>query len=488
MDKKFIKGLLAFLGFILGNVLYTLTFKVIAYFLFIIAGCTILFAPMNICIFIFFLYLGVEGFAKLLSAYNPIIHVGADIFIFSLWSRIGFRLITRQAQIPRQFPPLTLLFIIHFCWFSITILNPYSLSFLASLAGMKLYVTIISLYFFGYALAESIDQVRFFMIPWVIVAFFQTGTSLYQASIGPSSVLSISPYYGYALEKLGNYAFRPFGLTSLPGLPSIFIYLAAPFLIYFIFYSKNFWYALFLAAILPFSGITLFVCQIRSALLKSLFGIFSYFLITLSRFPSLNHKTKKILLMGVPLCIGSLFITGPFLTQQLLKQHADNQRAIERSLTLFDYNNVSQARDGALNRFLTYAKLAPLGAGLSRVGAAAGKFANLNEVDRNFPFTFFSDNLWVELVVDLGLPGTFIYTCILVMIFFYGISNYLRLQNEALKGIYGAILCALIAIFLGAYGAEPLLYNPEGSFFWFFSGVLMRLPSLDQSPTKDDLP
>ena len=50
-------------------------------------GLAIILMPYRYGIFTLFLYLGVEGMAKLLSAYNPVVHVGADILIICLTIR-----------------------------------------------------------------------------------------------------------------------------------------------------------------------------------------------------------------------------------------------------------------------------------------------------------------------------------------------------------------------------------------------------------------
>ena len=56
-------------------------------------------------------------------------------------------------------------------------------------------------------------------------------------------------------------------------------------------------------------------------------------------------------------------------------------------------------------------------------------------------------------------------------------SPFQRISSPALAMI--AILASLGSIIIGSYGAETILYNPEAGFFWFFSGVILKLPHLE---------
>ncbi len=472
---------LLFIGFYMDK----LQFKFVLFTLFFGIGSVFLVAPINWTIHLFVIYLGVEGFAKLMTNYNPIIHVGSDILIISLWIRILLTVLIQRKSLPIRYPPLTSLFLIHAIWFVITITNPSALSLLASLAGAKLYLTIVSLYFFGYYLTTDVKKIKSFMIPWIVIAALQIGPSLYQSYIGPSSVTSLSPNYVHALEKYKGYAFRPFGLTSQPGFPGIYIYISFLFLLHFIFYSRSLLISLGMIFLLPGAIVTLFVCQVRSALLKTILGSIAFLLPTIKKIAKSSLKTKALTISMVAAATMSILIASPILINKVSEGNKDNLRAVNRTLTLFDYNNVSKARSGAMNRFITYAEMVPFGAGLSRIGAAAGKFQELLQMDRLFGVDFFSDNLWIELLIDLGIPGLIIINLIIFMILKIGITGFFTIKDPELKALQWTVLCSLCTILIGAYGAEPILYNPEGPFFWFFSGMLVRIPKLDQE--KEEL-
>lgn len=202
----------------------------------------------------------------------------------------------------------------------------------------------------------------------------------------------------------------------------------------------------------------------------------------MKRFP--KRTQNRIIPFIVISCIIG-FGAVPFYVTQFVKSSIENQAAMERTLTLFDFDRVSHARSGISDRFFNYLWKAPLGAGLSRIGSPAGTFENVIKANPFFKgTTFFSDNLWLEILVDLGLPGLIILTLLLVQILWIGFRSLWRIQDPEILAVQGAIFTSVLLVALGGYGAEPILYNPEGPFFWFFSGALVRLAGLEQEVEK----
>ena len=137
---------------------------------------------------------------------------------------------------------------------------------------------------------------------------------------------------------------------------------------------------------------------------------------------------------------------------------------------------MSNARRGSLNRLLEYATVVPFGAGFSRVGASAGAFLDLQKTDPHFPKRyFFSDNLFVLLVIEIGIPGLLIVTAMILSILYIGFRVWRTEERPQILGPQMAIFSSLVAIALGSYGAEGIVYNPESCFFWLFSGVMMAM-------------
>ena len=74
-----------------------------------------------------------------------------------------------------------------------------------------------------------------------------------------------------------------------------------------------------------------------------------------------------------------------------------------------------------------------------------------------------------------------IISLLVVLLIVRGVQNYLKVKSHSIKMLHVTLLSSLMALFIGLYGAEGLIYNPEACFFWFFSGVLMKLPELEKA-------
>jgi hypothetical protein len=463
-------------AFALGFFIDSVTLKPILVGAFALVGAGVLALPYRWAIRILFFYEGFEGMLKILSGYNPVIHVGSDLLVVALSARWFLELLLRRTSFPEVRPPLLVLFGAHVVWFAIEFLNPYALGLIPSLAGAKMYITMGLLYGYGYYLATDRREVRWFMGIWVAIAGIQIATGLYQGAVGPSSVLSLHPGYAAPLRKFAGYAFRPFGTTALPGGAAELIHLALPFSIYFVLQTRSLALRLLLLAALPLALTTMALCQVRVSILKSILGVGAFLLLAL---PRLSREAGKRALIFVPAAVLLLFFALPRLTSQWVGERAENAFAIERSLSLFDFNLASRARAGALGRIIYYASEVPLGAGVSRTGAAVERFHEYLDQNQFYNQEFFGDNFWASTIAEIGIPGSAILTGIVFSILALGFLGLRRTRDPELATLQAAILCSVGMLVVGFWGGEAILYNPEAMYFWFFSGVLMRLPSLE---------
>lgn len=469
---------LAVITFFSGYFLSEFNLKAAAFFFFAISSLSMLLIPYHRAIQIYFVYIGFEGLFKMITNYHPVVHVGAEIIVAVLTGRFLLGRLQKGIFVEVQRPPLTGLFIIHFIWFFIVFLNPYAMSLYSSLAGIKVYVSMFLLYFFGYYLTTDLKRIQQLMTPWIWIAVIQILTSIYQFQIGPSSVTWISPSYGIALKKFQGYAFRPFGVTAQAGAPCVYLFMVIPFLMRSMFQSNSLLKKIYSLAVLIGSAVVLLICQVRASIIKAIIGLVTYTGIYLRQSSRVSGRfPAKAILILILFTLSTTFIL-PKAIETLFSGNRDITRALERSLSIFDSSKVSNARVGGFDRFWNYTTMIPLGAGLSRVGSAGGKFQELVDNDPYFPDPFFSDNLWIALLVDLGLPGLLIFSLLVIGILFYGFLGLNRISHPELMAIHGAIFCALLSIAIGANGAEVIIYNPEASFFWFFAGMMVKIPEL----------
>jgi O-antigen ligase len=478
LNYTFLGMLFLPLIFLFGLYFEVLGLKLLAFSGLFFAIYLVLMVPYRWALFSTFIYIGLEGFFKVISNYHPFVHVGSDIVVIALCFKVLLQIFFKGADFSKT-PPLTKVFVVHFCWIAIILFNPYSLSIVASIAGSKIYVTMFLLYFFGYYLTDSESDVRFYMWPFIIVAVLHTITGVIQGFTGPEGLIAMHPRYAVQLAKYQGLAFRPFGLTNQPGAPSVYIYLVYPFLLYFAFTMRSLVAKILIIGFLPFSTFLFFLCQVRSALLKMIVSSSLFLIGSISIYTKSSSRAAQGLIFSLASILLVIYFALPQFMSASVESRDENEAAIERSMSLFEYDKVSHARRGAWKRFLMYAQEVPLGAGFSRVGAAAGAFKELHKVDKTFGYKhFFADNLWLTALIEIGLPGMFLLGFLVLSILWIGFKNYRDCKIESLKMLHLVILSTLIALIIGLYGAEGLIYNPEACFFWFFSGVLMKLPEL----------
>ena len=76
---------------------------------------------------VFFVYLSVEGLVKLMGNDHPIVHIGADIV---LWSIVGVwtakAIMERRTSVPRV--PFLIVLVLHITWVGSLVFSPYTAS------------------------------------------------------------------------------------------------------------------------------------------------------------------------------------------------------------------------------------------------------------------------------------------------------------------------------------------------------------------------
>jgi hypothetical protein len=387
---------------------------------------------------------------------------------------------SRREAVSMQAPPLWFLFALHFGWVFITIFNPYGLGLVPSLAGAKLYVTMVLLFFFGFYQTRTVKDAHHYIYPLLFVASLHTVFGIYQGMVGEQSVLALHPRYAIQLAKYANTAFRPFGLTNLPGGPAVYMALVFPLIFYFIFTARSKIGRWLLIAYVP-SGIFLFLlCQVRSSFLKAIIGSVIF---AVGAFIYMARDSRRLgaLLVTATIGIGGVIYFLPQMMAVSIEENVSNEDAIDRSLTVFDLEHLSKSRRGSWDRLVKYAGEAPFGAGFARIGAAAGAF---EQEQRRDPFFgadhFFADNFWVATVVEEGIPGMLILTLLLFLMLYKNWRVIFAVDDKHRRLLALAIFGALSGIILGLYGAEGILYNPDSSFFWFFSGLALKIPQLEE--------
>ena len=139
-------------------------------------------------------YLSVEGFLKLLSNYNRIVHVGLDIIVLLLAGYFVLQaVVERRAHLDEL--PYTRLILVYAFWMVLQLLNPFSPGLTQSIAAFKIHLTMVPLYFIAASVFRNREDIIKFCFGMSLIVLVPYGMSLLQYALGPTSVLALSPRF-----------------------------------------------------------------------------------------------------------------------------------------------------------------------------------------------------------------------------------------------------------------------------------------------------
>lgn len=449
----------------------------LAYFCFALICTALLDLRTTIHFIISFAF--IEGQSRILWNYHPLARVAFDLLVSTTLLRcvVNQRGIRSVGTLPRAGLVLILL---HFLWYLVQFFNPASVTILAPLAAIKIYVFpfFVFLMFrnqseiFEETLLEGVQRAVFFLI----VA--ECTLALYQLMQGDTFMLGISPYYRSAMRDgvFTGLDFRPFGTAFLPGAISVYLYLAIGLVFLVKRTSKLFWTSTVVLGVL--AVITLLATQVRSATLK--FG-FVYLISVLA--VSLVTKLSAFSRLGVLIktaIVGALLVslTGLVASTQLI----DLGPGLARWDRISSYEEFKSGRAGPeMAWVITKLRLAefPLGIGPGLTGAASSVSRDVIEKDPIYTKeTFWGyDNFYLSLIVEFGYGAVFYMLLLLCIPVFIARTIVRLVRRDQLFEARVAIisLSQVVVIMLGNWGAIGLPYNPESFFFWFWTALALNM-------------
>jgi hypothetical protein len=425
-----------------------------------------------------------EGALKLLTNYNPLIHVGSDVILIVTFLRLVSRFYHDENEdlaphVRVRLNRVVNYLILFWLWVLVQFFNPWGLGFVPSLAGLKVHVIpMLMLFVAGYLLTD--EELK--TIPPLLLAMglFQAAFALLDWYLGPEVLPLLHPRYQETLLRfLQGFPYRPFGTTNLPGAPSLWMFhtlVGSVILLHLVSSGAlavsrpKLWNRLFLAFI-PLAFGTLVICQVRAAVLRFvLLAVVGLFL--------LGRRYVGYALFLLALVPAALAFAPKTDFQDLVAlrdsgQGMRLQQALARLSTLRDTDAWKKARGGSwvLTTLTERARFSLSGAGLSRFGAAAGPWAHLIARDRYFKKDWvFSDNVFVALFTELGIGGVAAYVLLVGAVLWH-------LLHVGSKVAYiSAAACAIMVA--SGFGSEGILFQPDASFFWFYAALGLRGPDL----------
>jgi len=423
-------------------------------------------------------YLLIEGALKIFSNYNPVVHVGSDLLLMLLF----IRLLGRRSQMMQVHPapdfsqvrlvvPYLMLFWI---WVGVQFLNPWGLGLLPSLAALKIYVMPM-LVFFAVAFLLSdreLENIPFFIL---CLGLAEAIVATIDGALGDGYLPTLHPRYIATMsDRFVGMLYRPFGTTSLPGAPSVWMthcLIAALLTLHGLNNNMRLsnlaklWRKTIATLFFPFAIATLILCQGRTMLLR--FGLLTALGVILSG----NKKAIAALaIIGTPAVLSFPLLDG--LARDGTLAPADALRVLQitsRFTSLGSGDTWTTAREGALGAMLRLSEATNLGIGLSRVGAASSLWGAKIADDPVFGDDWsFADNLYRCLFTEVGIAGLSAYLLLLVAIVV------LCLRRGTFAGRLIAVNCLVFC--LAGFGSEGVLYQPDAAFFWLYAAWALRLP------------
>ena len=445
---------------------------------------------------VIFAYLAIEGFLKLLSNYNPIVHVGIDLVVLTvalIW--VLDAVATRSAKLPDL--PWVKLIALYALWIVLQLFNPYSPGIVPALASFKAHLTMIPLYFIGAALVRSrADIVRLFAA-LAAIALVPYAAALIQYALGPASVLDLSPRYWQNISFYHEW--RPFGTSAVPGGESVLAFLVVPLALVLVVTPGigARLRGLALVSIALAAG-TFVVSGVRQMMLGCVLALAAMGALAASRGRSrLALGAMVVLLIGAGAYVSVQAFLEPISTENVRRDPRSPQiwrgrDVTERLLSLAQTGTYLEARRGAWNAIRYRLTRYPFGAGLGRTGAGAGAFraqlSSTPEGARLQQEVGWSDNFFADEIVEAGIPGVVIWTTML----FGFIAAATRLARQARDPLIASAAAAIADLFFTyfviSWGSQPLLSNPTLAYFWFLAGVLAALRRLETEAEVEALP
>ena len=448
-------------------------------------------------IMMMFLFGSVAGLLKYKTDFNPVIHVTLDIMMAIIcfgWVIRHFFLYHSSAAKIRT--PLGLLIGLFIIVCLLQIFNPYTFSYIASFASLKMHIFMIPLFFFGYHYCRSIDQIRQWSIVFAVIGIMMSLVAISQFEKGPDQMKVEMPEYSGMIDsntwqdEKGKSFFRPMSTTSNPGGASTWMQCIIPLTIAVCMSrisSKKL--KIFLVAVLLICLMTLMISLIKQMFIVTVAGLGLMFLLQFNLRKLGKNLIIVIIVSGVAL--GSYSMAGNVAgNTSIVKGFLAD---VVSPVALFKADNRSEMLDLVFQIVETY----PLGAGLGRTGPAAVKFSQENlqfQMEHGWsywrilhnrgilvPGMMPGENYFLVMISEAGIPGALLITLITVLLLLKGFKAFKAIQDEGLRWYAAGIMGVLFSIFVVFFGGPALVTAPLNLFFWFLGGVLLKLPVLDQT-------
>ncbi|HEY2804709.1 MAG TPA: hypothetical protein VGI92_02505, partial [Gemmatimonadales bacterium] len=417
-------------------------------------------------------YLSIEGFLKLISNYNKIVHVGLDVIVisFALYL-ILIAVVEHNAALDEL--PYTRLILVYCLWIVLQLLNPFSPGIVQSIATFKVHLTMVPLYFIAATLFRDPRDVLKFAFGLTVIMILPYAMALLQYALGPSSVLDLSPRFWSNISYYHEW--RPFGTSAMPGGTSVFAYLAVPFSVALLAspVTRQSMKPICLLSLLLAVG-TFVVSGIRQVLLGCLVAVAVMAVLTMSRRSGrIALATATLAIIGFAGYLGVTTFLRPMANEAVLRDVRSpeiwrERDVTQRLFTLTSGSTYSTARDNPWPTIVYRASHYPFGAGLGRTGSALGAFQEQIAADATSAQVQsdigWADNFAADEIAEAGIPGLVMIMWLLIGMLVRSIRLARRAEDPTIMVMASALAGFYVSILAMSYGSQPLLGNPITAF------------------------
>jgi len=427
------------------------------------------FFSLESAVLFLFVYITFDGLIKNLTSYNPFVHVAKDVFLLAILTAYLIpRLLKKESLISGT--PINFLILIFALICFLQFLNPATHP-IVGLGGIKIHVLPIALFFIAFSVFETKEQIDRFVVVLVVLGTVVAIYSFVQYIQGAENVAKMGPGFSNVVydraalwrsTTTGSVNFRPFSTAQDCGAAAMYYLVTLPLALALLMAKRSSTTRrLFLVSSAGLLFSALILSGVRTAWLGALLGLLLFGILS-----------KKARLFFVVLFLGALALYfALFLSSGGIMERIQ--------LIANPWQAFVESRSVGITDHLVWAVNAyPFGRGLGRAGPGGAVFAQW------FPQEASSfvgaHNYFLVMIYEIGVAGALVILWISLAVLRQGFNLLKQLQDKDLKWVAIGITSMLFAMLLTWLGGPTLMSNPAGYYFWFLSGMLLKLKYIDE--------
>lgn len=417
-----------------------------------------------------------DGSIRGVFASAPVAIVARDLVLLLIVAGWAARRLRTRERDPVRVPPGTFLVVLFVINCLLQIGNPASLGLLQSLAGLKLHLSTLPLLFVGFDVFRRSHQARSLMLFLTLATLVISAVSVVQYLHGPAWTYAHFPgseqvisqeagLLGSAAQESQVAGFKPPGTTTFGGGTNSYVGLVLPLTFALVLLSRRQRFGaaarMVLGGVIFAFIVTLFLNSVRSGLVSGVFGVLACSLLAGGR-----QRARALRLCLICLALGaagwtfSIGLSNGHVANRFGSTFANPVQALHSDRATF------------FDQFGSLVTTTPLGVGLGRVGAAAGRFVSGKEAASG---AVFSEAYLGNLMAETGILGALLMFCLALLFLWRGFRALQSVSDEDDRLVGTALLAVLLVIFANFF-ASPILIGPPGSvLFWLFAAILLRV-------------